>query len=179
MKYIVDFFFLYKEIILFFIVTTLNQLVGTLRSIFVANKAGMLSYITVAIDALLYAFIVNALSAQTWITILLFVIGKIFGTFLGNVIESKIAIGIYDIEIYVGDHEKQKILQNKLLENGFSSTMNIGTISKNDVRWSINVHLKRRDMDKFYKILSDIGINNPTMVVRQARKVTGKIMEHI
>ena len=93
--------------------------------------------------------------------------------------ESRIAVGIYDIDIYVKDHDRQKALQNKLIENGFSSTMNIGTISDNEVRWSNNVQLRRKDMSKFYAILDELGIDNPTMLVRQAKKVTGNIKDRI
>lgn len=167
------------SLILFFVITVINQEVGTLKSIFVANKAGFLTYITVAIDAFLYSFLVKSLTEQTYLTIIIFILGRIIGTYLGNLIESKIAVGIYDIEIYLKDHETQKILQEKLLENGFSSTMNIGTITNNDVRWSNNVQIKRKNMADFYKILEEIGIDKPTMVVRQAKKVHGKILEHI
>ncbi len=164
---------------LFFSITVINQLVGTLKSIFVANKAGFLAYITVAIDALLYTLLVKALTTQTYMTVILFVIGRVLGTYLANIIESKIAVGIYDIDLYIKDHDKQKELQDKLIEEGFSSTMNIGTISDNKVRWSNNVQLKRKDMNKFYNILDELNISNPTMIIRQAKKVTGKIEEHI
>ena len=171
-----------KEFLLylsFFLITTSSQLISTLRSIFVANKAGVLTYVTVAIDAFLYSFLVSALSKQTTLTIILFITGKVFGTFLANVIESKIALGIYDIDIYIKSHELQKDLQNSLLNSGISSTMNLGTITGNEVRWSNNIQIKRKDMKKFYDILDDLDIKNPTMVIKPAKKVTGKISNRI
>ena len=167
------------SLIVFFFVTVINQEVGTLKSIFMANKAGWLTYITVAIDAVLYSLPVKSLTEQSYLTIIVFVIGRLVGTWIGNKLESRIAVGIYDIDIYVKDHDRQKALQNKLIENGFSSTMNIGTISDNEVRWSNNVQLRRKDMSKFYAILDELGIDNPTMLVRQAKKVTGNIKDRI
>lgn len=164
---------------LFFLITTINQIVSTLRSIFVANKAGFMAYLMVGFDALLYTFLVKSLTQQTAVTITIFVLGRIIGTYIGNMIESKIAIGIYEVEVYVKDHERQKLLQSKLLENDFSSTMNLGTITDNNVRWSNNIHIKRKDMNKLYEIFDEIGLEDPTMVVRPAKKVTGKIEEHL
>ena len=50
------------SLIVFFFVTVINQEVGTLKSIFMANKAGWLTYITVAIDAVLYSLLVKSLT---------------------------------------------------------------------------------------------------------------------
>ena len=164
--------------ILFFVITIISQLIATLKSIFVANKAGKAAYITVGLDALLYTFIVKSLTNQTYIVILLFVIGKIVGTWLGNVVESKIGIGIYDIDLYIKDHIQQKELQNELMNVGISSTMNVGTFSDQQVRWSNNIQIKRKDMNKLYEILNRIGIP-ANMVIRPAKKVTGKISDHL
>ena len=164
---------------IFFLITITNQLVAVLKTVFMASKAEFATYITVAIDAVLYSLMVKSLTEQTYLTVVLFVLGKLIGTYIANKLESRIAIGIYDIDLYVKDHDKQKELQNKLIEEGFSSTMNLGTITDNYVRWSNNVQLKRKDMNRFYEILEELNIKNPTMVVRQARKVTGKIEERI
>lgn len=163
----------------FFVVTVSSQLVGTLRAIFVANKAGFAAYVAVAVDALLYSFLVSALTKQTTITIILFVIGRLIGTQLANAIESRIGIGIYDIDLYINNHELQKKLQEAFLAAGISSTMNVGTVSGNEVRWSNNIQLKRREMSKFYDILNATGINTPNMVIRPAKKVTGAISDHL
>ena len=163
----------------FFAITIASQLVGTLRSIFVANKAGTLAYVMVGIDALLYTLLVSALTKQTTLTIIIFILGKLLGTYLANEIESRIALGIYDIDLYVNNHDLQKSLQEAFLAAGISSTMNLGTISGNEVRWSLNVQLKRKDMAKFYQIINDNGISTPNMVIRPAKKVTGAIEEHL
>lgn len=163
----------------FFAITVASQLIGTLRAIFVANKAGFMAYVTVAIDALLYSLLVNALAKQTAFTIFLFVIGRLIGTAFANLIESQIALGIYDIDIYVKSHDKQQELQTKLLESGISSTMHIGTFSDSDVRWSNNIQIKRKDMKQLYKILDELEIKNPTMVIKNAKKVTGRINDRV
>ena len=167
------------SLIIFFLITVLNQQVATLRSIFVAHKAGFATYVTVAIEAVLYTLIVKSLAEQTYLTIILYVVGKLLGTYLANVIEDKLALGIYDVEIYIKDHEKQKLLQDKLLEKGFSSTMNVGTLSETEVRWWNTVHLKRRDMKTLYEILEELDITRPTMVIKQVNSVTGRIEDRI
>ena len=166
------------SMILFFVVTVISQLIGTLKSIFIANKAGYATYITVAIDALLYTVLVKSLTQQSILIVILFVIGKLIGTWLGNVIESRIGIGIYDIDLYIKDHNKQKLLQEHLLESGISSTMNLGTYDDTHVRWSNNIHINRKDMNKLYAILDKLDIA-PNMVIRPAKKVVGTISEHL
>ena len=163
----------------FFMITVFSQLIGTLRSIFVANKAGTLAYIMVAFDAILYSLLVSALTKQTALTMILFVLGRLMGTWFANLIESRIAVGIYDIDLYINNHDLQKSLQEAFLNAGISSTMNIGTVSGNEVRWSNNIQIRRKDMAKFYNILNETGIKTPNMVIRPAKKVTGAIQDHL
>ena len=153
--------------------------IGTIKTIFVANKAGKATYLMTVLDSLIYIYLVKSIAASTGIAVVVYVLGKVAGAVLGDILESKIGIGIYDIELYISDHETQKKLQQMFIQRGFSSTMNIGTINENNVRWSNNLQIARRDMDEFYSILEEVGIANPTMVVRPVKRVSGKIAERV
>ena len=167
------------HLMMFFLITVINQLIATLRSIFTAKKVGLANYITVGIDAFLYTFLLKSLTDQTYYTVILYIIGKILGTIIADKVEDRIALGIYNIELYVKDHETQKELQDILLEKGYSSTMGIGTITDNKVRWYLDIQIKRKDMQSLYDILDEYGLENPTMIITEAKQFTGKIKEHI
>lgn len=167
------------SLLLLFVATVFSTAIGTIKTIFVANKAGYATYIATIIDAMVYMYLVKSIVSSGTIEIVIYVLGRVVGAVLGDVLENKIAIGIYDIDIYIKDHETQKLLQEILIENDFSSTMNVGTISENNVRWYNNVQLKRKDMEKLYQLLEQAGITKPAMVIRQAKKVSGRIAERI
>ena len=70
-------------------------------------------------------------------------------------------------------------LQEKFLKEGYSSTANIGLIHDDKNRYSLNTQIARKDMSKFYRIIDKAGIEEPTMLIKEIKGVTGKIAERV
>lgn len=168
---------LYFALILF--LNTLSTAIGTLKSIFVAKQAGKVTYFMVALDSAVYAIVLKSFSTSGASAILAYIIGHFIGAIVGNAIEKKVAIGLNDVTLYVGTKEKMLDIQNALLDNGYSTTASIGLQNEETKRYSISVQLPRKQMKEFSSLLAKNGIENPTMVIREIKQVTGKIEQRI
>ena len=168
---------LYFALILF--LNTLSTAIGTLKSIFVAKQAGKITYFMVALDSAVYAIVLKSFSTSGVSAIIAYIVGHFIGAIIGNTIEKKVAIGLNDVTLYVGTTEKMLDIQNALLDNGYSTTASIGLQNEETKRYSISVQLPRRQMKEFSSLLAKNGIENPTMVIREIKQVTGKIEQRI
>ena len=168
---------LYFALILF--LNTLSTAIGTLKSIFVAKQAGKITYFMVALDSAVYAIVLKSFSTSGVSAIIAYIVGHFVGAIIGNMIEKKVAIGLNDVTLYVGTKEKMLDIQNALLDNGYSTTASIGLQNEETKRYSISVQLPRRQMKEFSSLLAKNSIENPTMVIREIKQVTGKIEQRI
>lgn len=168
---------LYFALILF--LNTLSTAIGTLKSIFVAKQAGKITYFMVALDSAVYAIVLKSFSSSGISAVVAYIVGHFLGAIIGNIIEKKVALGINDITLYVGTKEKMLDIQNTLLENGYSTTASIGLQNEDTKRYSLNVQLPRKQMKEFLLLLANNGIEEPTMVIREIKQVTGKIEQRI
>lgn len=168
---------LYFALILF--LNTLSTAIGTLKSIFVAKQAGKITYFMVALDSAVYAIVLKSFSTSGVSAIIAYIVGHFIGAIIGNTIEKKVAIGLNDVTLYVGTKEKMLDIQNALLDNGYSTTASIGLQNEETKRYSISVQLPRRQMKEFSSLLAKNGVENPTMVIREIKQVTGKIEQRI
>ena len=170
-----------KETIFLFaimlLINALSNAAGTIKSIFVTKQVGAPAYIASFIDAIIYAFVLKSFSSDGYVAIIAYVLGRIIGMAIGNVIEKRIAIGVNDINLYVKDEITMLDLQYIFLDKGFSTTATIGMIDEEHKRYCLNVHVARKDMSEFYTILKRMNIKKPTMTVKELKTVTGKIQE--
>lgn len=172
----------YMSILYFILILLLNTLstaIGILKSIFVAKQSGKIMYFMVLLDSAVYAIVLKSFSSTGMMAIVAYVLGHFFGAIVGNNIEKKIAIGLNDVTLYVGTKEKMFELQNTLIENGYSTTASVGIQNEETKRYSLNIQLPRKNMKEFTELLAKNGLENPTMVIREIKKVTGKIEERI
>lgn len=168
---------LYFALILF--LNTLSTAIGTLKSIFVAKQAGKITYFMVALDSAVYAIVLKSFSSSGISAVVAYIVGHFLGAVIGNIIEKKVALGINDVTLYVGTKEKMLDIQNTLLENGYSTTASVGLQNEDTKRYSLNVQLPRKQMKEFLLLLANNGIEEPTMIIREIKQVTGKIEQRI
>lgn len=168
--------------VLFLMILLLNILsscLGHLRTIFMAKQVGRTTYYVVFIDALVYSLVLKSFTSSGIGAVLAYSFGMLFGSIIGDLIEEKMAIGIYDIRLFISGQDKMYELQKILLNKGFSSTANIGMLNDFKERCSINVQIARKDMDNFLDIIKASGIEEPTMIIQEVKKVSGKIKERV
>lgn len=172
-----------KEQIIYFILILLLNIVSSslanLKTIFLTKQSGKITYFVTLIDATMYSLVLKSFSSSGYLSIIAYVLGKLVGIFVAEKIENKLAIGIIDVKLYVGSEEKMELIQESLIDNGFSSTAQIGYIDKNTKRYSLNIQLQRKSLKELKSLLSILGIEDPTMVIQDVKRVSGKISERI
>lgn len=171
-----------NQYIIFLSILFLNifsSCLGNLKTIFMAKQVGKTTYYLVLVDALVYSLVLKSFTSSGVGAIIAYVLGKFIGAIIADVVEGKMAIGIYDIRLFVSTQEKMYELQEMLLEKGFSSTANIGMLNNLKVRCSLNVQIARKDMNLFMDTVKSAGIEEPTMIIQEVKKVSGKITKRI
>lgn len=164
------------NLIVIFLLNAVSNCIGTLKMLFISKQMVKPVYILVFSDAMLFSYSLKLVSdSSNVIYILAFAFGKVFGIYLADIIEKKIAIGLLEISVYT-DRKKGKILADFLRKKGFSVTTYIGFGMNGKGKLVINIIIKRRD----YEILIDIlkGFNsNISMSIAEIRAVTGKLVQ--
>ena len=165
--------------ILILLLNIISNALGTLKHILIVKVGGWLTPIVVTIDAAVYAVILKSFSSNGASAITAYILGHLLGYLLGTFINKKLALGISDIQIYVKDYQTMMKIQQRLIEEGFSSTCEIGIIDETTSRYSLNIQANKKDLKKIKRIFADNGIKHPTMLIREIESVSGKIAERI
>ena len=131
----------------------IENAVGTLRLIVVANGKKKLGALLQGIVALVWIFgtaIVIVDINKNVFKIIVFIVGSIVGSYLGSIIEEKIALGSNMLICITKENKENQI---KLKLNKYKIT----TICEKDNNYSILlIVLKRKEISKISKILKTI-----------------------
>lgn len=149
----------------------IENAIGTLRLIVVANGKKKLGAILQGIVALVWIFgtgIVIIDINKDVFKIVIFVIGSIVGSYLGSIIEEKIALGS-NMLICITKEIYEQIIKEKL--NNYKIT----TICEKDNNYSILlIVLKRKEISKISKILKII--DNDIIIISEKAKTLNNIV---
>ena len=131
----------------------IENAVATLRLIVVANGKKKLGALLQGIVALVWIFVTGIVIIdinKDILKIVFFVIGSIFGSYLGSIIEEKIALGS-NMLICITKEKYENKIKNKL--NNYQIT----TICEKDNNYSILlIVLKRKEILKITNMLKNI-----------------------
>ena len=149
----------------------IENAVGTLRLIVVANGKKKLGAILQGIVALVWIFgtgIVIIDINKDIFKIVIFVIGSIVGSYLGSVIEEKIALGS-NMLICITKEKYEQIIKDKL--NNYQIT----TICEKDNLTSVLlIVLKRKEISKITKLLRII--DKDIVIISEKAKTINNIV---
>ena len=139
-----------------FVSKIIENALATLRLIVVANGKKLLGAFLNGIIALIWLFVTGIVIInikEDPIKIIMFCLGSVVGSYLGSLIEEKIAMGT-NMLICVVNTMYEKIVKEKL--NDYQIT----TICEKDKNHSILfITLKRKKIDKISKIIKKIDKN--------------------
>lgn len=154
-----------------FLSKIIENAVGTLRLIVVANGKKKLGAILQGIVALVWIFgtgIVIIDINKDIFKIVIFVIGSIVGSYLGSIIEEKIALGSNMLICITKEKYEQKI-KEKL------NKYNITTICEKNNNYSILlIVLKRKEINKINKTLK--RIDKDIIIISEKAKTLNNIV---
>ncbi|MBQ2947221.1 MAG: hypothetical protein IJE04_05225 [Bacilli bacterium] len=149
----------------------IENAVGTLRLIVVANGKKKLGAILQGVVALVWIFgtgIVIVDINKDLFKIVIFVIGSIAGSFLGSIIEEKIALGS-NMLICITKEKFENVIKEKL--NNYKIT----TICEKDNNYSVLlIILKRKEISKISKTLKKI--DSDIVIISEKAKTINNIV---
>jgi uncharacterized protein YebE (UPF0316 family) len=161
------------NLLIIFLLNVLGTCLGNLKTTFIAQKAIKPVYLTTFIDAIvfIYAFKLMTDSAGYGF-VLAFAAGRMFGVFLGSKIEKKLALGLFEINVY--KHPiPGKILADTLRAQGYSVTTTVGYGIEGTERLILAIILPRNQFEDFHKMLEQDG--NVNMSVKSITRTYGKV----
>jgi len=163
-------------VISLFIITSLMNVLTTLKTILISKKIMNPVYMVVFLDALIFASILTKVTSSEGLQYTLaYALGKSFGVFLGGKLDDKMALGILEVDIFLSNKEKRITASEALRTAGYTVNNYLARGLNGERRYKIEVVMKRREMPRFEEIMRDCEIDNPTMKIKSISKVAGKI----
>jgi uncharacterized protein YebE (UPF0316 family) len=156
-----------------FLLNAIGTTLSNLKTVFLAKQITKPVYFTTFIDAIIFAYAVNLISnTPSAVFVVGYAAGKLFGVFLGEAIDSMLAIGILEVSIY--KHPSDGILlADHLRALGFSVTTIKGYGVNGKERLMVNVITPRKHLAKLKEELALVGKGN--YVIKDVSKSYGKI----
>ncbi|SHJ88048.1 DUF5698 domain-containing protein [Tepidibacter formicigenes] len=159
-----------------FLITAFTNVLATLKTILISKKIMNPVYFLVFVDAMIFATIVAKMTNSKGIHFTIaYALGKAMGVFIGGKIEEHLALGIFEVDIFLNNKNKMIQVAEKLRETGYTVNNFIARGNNGDKRYKIEVVIKRKEFKVLEKIMDECGVHNPTLKVKNLNKVNGKI----
>ena len=143
--------------IIIFLSKVVENMLATLRIIVVANGKKLLGAILQGLVALLWVCITGVVVTnilENPFKIIAFALGSMVGSYLGGVLEEKIAIGKKLLLIIINNNNEEKIVK-KIRENNFAVTSTIGKGKDNNKAILFSM-IPRKQIKNIIKIIKSI-----------------------
>lgn len=169
-----------KEIIFslvgFFLITSLTNVLSTLKTILMSKNIMNPVYILVFIDAMIFATIVGKVTGSNGMHYTIaFALGKMVGVMIGGIIEDRLALGIIEVDLFLNHKDKMIEVADKLRLEGYTVNNFRAQGNNEDTRYKVEVVIKRNEFHIFQDVLNKCGVSNPTLKIKNLSKVDGKI----
>jgi uncharacterized protein YebE (UPF0316 family) len=163
----------FTQLLIIFTLYTITTFLGNLKSVFLRQQAIKSVYLTTFIDAVIFTYAFKLITgSKGYGFVLAFALGRIFGVFLADKLEKKLAIGLLEVNVY--KHPEQgKILADKLRCTGYSVTTTIGYGFEGKNRLILTIILPRKQFSELKEIVEQDGTAN--MSVKTINKIYGKV----
>lgn len=159
-----------------FLITSLTNILATLKTILISKKIMNPVYFVVFIDAMIFATVVTKVtSSKGFHFTIAYALGRTLGVFIGGKIEERLALGILEVDLFLNNKDKMVKIAEKLRTKGYTVNNFLARGNNEDIRYKIEVVIRRKEFKIFENILDDCGVNNPTLKIKTLSKVNGKI----
>lgn len=169
-----------KEIIFslvgLFLITALTNVLATLKTMLMSKNIMNPVYILVFIDSMIFTAIMSKVTGSNGIQFTIaFALGKTAGVIIGGMIENRLALGILEVDLFLSNKNKMIEVAEKLRTEGYTVNNFRAQGNNEDVRYKVEVVIKRKEFHVFQDILDECGVSNPTLKIKNLSKVNGKI----
>lgn len=153
----------------------LSTILSTLRTIFIVKGISKPAYILTMVDSILFMWGTKlVVSGDGFAFIIVFALGKLIGTWVGDVLEKKIAMGT--LQVTINAKGKKAIdMADMIRDMGYTvNTRKVYGMRGNE-RFEVCFFIKRREKDSVINLLGEQGYKNLSMVITDVNRVDGKI----
>ncbi|HWP97817.1 MAG TPA: hypothetical protein VN426_13310 [Syntrophomonadaceae bacterium] len=165
------------NIFLIFALNATSMCLGTLKSLFVNKKIMRPAYFTTFLDALIAAYAVKMIASSSGLAfIAAFAMGRLFGVYLGDWFDNRLALGALEVTIYK-NMEEGIALADHLRGRGFPVTTGKGFGLKGEDRLVLTIIIQRKDLPLLEEALA--GEQSVNAVFNSIDKTTGKMVKRI
>lgn len=159
-----------------FIITSLTNILATLKTILISKKIMNPVYILVFIDAIIFASVLTKVtSSGGFHYTIAYAFGRTFGVFIGGKIEERLALGIIEVDLFLSNKDKMIKIAEKLRREGYTVNNFLARGMHGDRRHKVEIVMKRNEFKILEKILDEYEVKNPTLKIKNLSKVEGKI----
>ena len=159
-----------------FIITSLTNVLATLKTIMISRKIMNPVYFVVFIDAIIFATVLTKVIGSSGIHFTLaYAFGRTFGVFVGGKIEERLALGIIEVDLFLSNQIKMIQIAERLRKEGYTVNNFLARGINGDKRHKVEVVMKRNEFKIFRRILEENGVMNPTLKIKNISKIEGKI----
>lgn len=158
------------------LINALSNTIGTLKTIFSTKRFVKPLYIVTFIDAIIFASIMKQLTSGNGLYYLLaFAIGKVIGVYFADIIETRMALGILEVDVYLNNKSKMIAIADTLREMGYSVNTAITFGNKGIKRYRMEVTLLRKELPVLEAVFRKHHYETPTLSIKEVSNVKGKI----
>jgi len=159
-----------------FMITSFTNVLATLKTILISKKIMNPVYIVVFVDAMIFATILTKVTSSVGIQFTIaYACGKTFGVFVGGKLESKLALGIIEVDVFISNRQKMIGIAEKLRQEGYTVNNFLARGLNGEPRHKIEVVMKRKEFKVLESTLLEFGVVDPTLKIKNLSKVGGKI----
>ncbi len=159
-----------------FLITSLTNILATLKTILISKKIMNPVYMIVFIDAMIFATVITKVTSSEGLHFtVVYALGRTFGVFIGGKIEGQLALGIIEVDLFLKNKNKMIALAESLRTAGYTVNNYEARGQNGGRRYKVEVVLKRKEFKIMENIISECGIEDPTLKIKNLSKVEGKI----
>lgn len=162
-------------ILIIFALNVVGNSLNTVKTIFLAKNIIKPTYFIVFIEATIFFSSINKVAEGSSLFYLFaFALGKTTGTWIGNLIENKMALGVVEVSLYAKEEKAIKIA-DAIRNMGYSVTTYKGYGNKGEPRFEVSITINRKEVSCLHELLYQHKLSNATMIVREVSSFKGKI----
>lgn len=159
-----------------FMITSLTNILATLKTIMISKKIMNPVYFVVFIDAIIFATVLTKVVGSSGIHYTLaYALGRTFGVFLGGKIDEHLALGIIEVDLFLSNQIKMVRIAERLRREGYTVNNFLARGINGDRRHKVEVVMKRKEFKIFESILEEYDVMHPTLKIKNISKIEGKI----
>lgn len=159
-----------------FLITSLTNILATLKTMLISKKIMNPVYLVVFVDAMIFATVVTKVTSSKGLHFTIaYALGRTLGVFIGGKLEERLALGILEVDLFLNNKNKMIKIAEKLRRAGYTVNNFLARGNNEDIRYKVEVVIKRKEFKVFEDILDECGVSNPTLKIKNLSKVDGKI----